>query len=112
MFLHSHQKKDMQMGFSIEKHNKLGLELADLHERMLEIMIEIYEQYPKDSEACMRANRAAGVIMELRFELDACVTQEHGKTKDVDPFKIYFSRTRQKKTDTSQPMLPSPEYRQ
>jgi hypothetical protein len=79
---------------------------------MLQIMEAIYENYPKDSKAWTRANRAAGAIMELRCELYACVSREHGEDKEFDPFKAYFSSLKQKKTKAPHPTLPSPEFRQ
>ncbi len=99
------------MGFPIEKHNELGLELIDIHNRMLQMMGAIYDNYPKDSKVWALTNRAAGAIMELRCELDACVNKEHKDNKDFDPFKIYFSRIR-KKMKSSHLMGPSPEHRQ
>jgi len=84
------------MGFSFEAHNNLGLELMDLHDRMLQIMGEIYKNYPTDSKAWMRANLAAGKILELRYELDACASQEYRENEDLALSKLYFSRSREK----------------
>ncbi|MFW5901581.1 MAG: hypothetical protein ACOCTS_00925 [Thermodesulfobacteriota bacterium] len=105
-------KEGAQMGFSIEKHNEMGLELVELHNRMLQMMEAIYENYPKDSKVWARANRAAGAIMELRCELYACVSREHGGKEEFDPFNAYFSNVKEKKIKVPQPLLPSPEYRQ
>ncbi len=99
------------MGSPIEKHDELGLNLIDIHDRMLQVMEAIYDNYPKDSKAWTLANRAAGTIMELRCELDACVSKEHADNREFDPFKIYFSRVKRKKKPTH-PVHPSPEYRQ
>ncbi len=100
------------MGFPINKHNAVGLELAELHDRMLQVRKEVYDNYPNDSQVWIRANRAAGAIMELRCELDACASREHGQNKEFDPFGTYFSRLKERKLRSPHPKLPSPEFRQ
>jgi hypothetical protein len=71
------QMKSRQPGFSLEKHQALGQELAQMHERIAALAADVGNTYGHRSKVNAAAHKAAKVLADLRSEMDNVVFQEN-----------------------------------
>jgi hypothetical protein len=75
-----------KLGYSLEKHNKLGVALQAMREQLLKIADDLGKAYPKTTSHL--AVRSAERIDKLRSELDDIVCREDPERKDA--IRVYF----------------------
>jgi hypothetical protein len=82
-------------GLSLEQHKELGLELAAMRDRLVEIQTLLGNLYPirgAASQAKRRIRRATNELDEARGELDSLVFREH--PREAEPAIYYPARRR------------------
>ena len=96
-------------GFSLEQHDQSGLELQTMFDRLVEIVVDISNHYPRRSKVDRLAEKAYATIFELRSELDNLACKEHGHRTDMNPGECYFRATRVDHIKDPQPIRPFPK---
>jgi hypothetical protein len=77
-------------GLTLEQHEKLGLELQTMRDRLVNISVELSKAYPhKISDISSKASETIDV---LRNALDDKVCQENPNFKDAT--KVYYRSNR------------------
>jgi hypothetical protein len=78
-------------GLTLEQHEKLGLELQIMSDRLVTISVELCKAYPR--KIADVASKAGDTILGLRGALDDKVCQENPGLKEAE--KIYYRSHRE-----------------
>lgn len=79
-----------KLGFTLEQHEKLGLELQTMRDSLVKITVEIGKAYP--NKIAEIASKASDIIDSLRSALDDKVCIENRDLKDAS--RIYYRANR------------------
>lgn len=77
-------------GYTLEKHEKLGLELQTMRDRLVKIQVELSHAYPLKLSGM--ASKAWDAIDRLRCELDNKVCMENPTFKEAT--RVYYRANR------------------
>lgn len=96
-------------GLAFELHDRFGLELQTINDRLIEIATQISDHYPKRSRMAKKVEKAYIALLDLRNELDEAVCTEHGHRTDINPAECYYRTSRDDYIKDPQPIRPFPQ---
>ncbi len=79
-------------GFTLEQHDKLGLELQTIRDKFTKIVGELSKAYGKETTAY--ASRALDDMDELRSRMDEHICEEQRNNSSIDLNKYYYRANR------------------
>ena len=104
-------------GYTLEKHDQLGLELQTIHDRMNEIIVGLSEHFPvsgvrvsdeRKVNPYATAKKIRELILELRSELDDIAIKTLECDSRTDLTQLYFRGSREDHIRNPQPIRPFP----
>lgn len=71
-------------GYTFEQHEKLGKELYDMRNSLINITVDLSKSYYLKDKAATLANKAVHAIDELICSMDGLMFKEHNGKVDTD----------------------------
>jgi hypothetical protein len=76
-------------GFTLDRHQQLGVELAIVHDYLVKRSVEIKKAYPKNSRAATQLTKAHEAVAQARSALDELLFAEHPEMREAGT-KVYY----------------------
>ena len=98
-----------KIGYTLEQHERLGLELQTMRDRLNKTFVDLQKNYRRDAKAIRKAGAALNAVDKLRSELDSLVCKEQAGNKDLECTKVYYRAHRSDYVKNPQPITPNPK---